>query len=516
MSREHQSSSTSQQSHPRSSKKPGDGFSNQVDHSVLAEGLAGSMFSADFIALDTFAAGSIAKNPHGYRPALIPAQLSALQNTVGNRAVSDFLNTSRPSLLRRKVEPRAPAAWIQRTPDGEPIWNMPFNRGQASNHEQGREGLLYIFVQLDNVQGMIGEGEEVDPETRQQLRLFFDELRDYTQILSADGPLTESEARNLNSYGQEVEGFVNTQIAQARRRLQQSVAPIAEIRVQDTTQLEDDLTEQLHYAFIEGSTDRLETIQDAMEKVKDFNERVQQVAHYGSEIASRIRMARTAEALSTIASGAEQLGEVVNRIHQVITAARALATITGLDNQAVGETQNSINQFEQGLAAIDIAMSFADAIPLIGSLWSNYYYPAAQACIRMLRVIARATEREARDLATFEWSTPGRPAGDVAPPIPRGLARFFPGGQPILDFMYQVMRNGSPEVTPTVEQFFLQHIELFNVGREGREQMEATGPRWYNPFSWLEENHIPNLLEWVQDHRERVWAMLYGNLPVPR
>jgi hypothetical protein len=131
----------------------------------------------------------------------------------------------------------------------------------------------------------------------------------------------------------------------------------------------------------------------------------------------------------------------------------------------------------------------------------------------MLRIIARRDDRLVRDFAHLDWGE-ARSRG-IAPRIPEGGTSFFPGGQPVLDFVFAVMIGGSPAVTPVVEQFFLQHLELFNAGRGRGSELEATGSHWYNPASWLDEDHIPGLLGWVQTHRSQVWAMLYGNIPVP-
>ena len=185
--------------------------------------------------------------------------------------------------------------------------------------------------------------------------------------------------------------------------MEQAVQPLASTRQMDTSQVESELAEELHYAFIEGSPDRIEAVRDALDKIKEYNERVQQVAEWGSRISGQIRMARTADVLSRIARGTENVGEVLGRVSQVVTAARALSTIAGMGDQAAGDMQNSLNQFEQALAVVDIAMSFADAVPVLGTLWSQYYYPVAQNCIRLLRVIARATDRQARDFSQLDW-----------------------------------------------------------------------------------------------------------------
>jgi hypothetical protein len=436
----------------------------------------------------------------------MPDQLWEMHSNVGNRAVSAFLDGARPTMQRQL---------IQRLPDPPPVWNMPFELGQATTHQQAIQGLLGIVIRLGNLEPLMGEaeGEGSDPEARQMLSDYHSEARGYGHQFEQEGPLTQWEASNLNGFGQEVQQFHDTHLSRARRRLEQSIRPLAEISPQDTTQLEADLAEELHYAFIDGSPDRIATVREALDQIKEYNERVQQVASWGARISGQIRMANTAAVLSSIARGSESVGELLGRVNHVLTAARAISTIVGAGPRAGGETQDAINQFEQALEVVDVAMSFADAIPLIGTLWSQYYYPVAQACIRTLRVIARERDRDVRDLAHLDWEQ-ARIQG-VAPRIPAGNDRFFPGGQPVLDFMFALMTGGTPEVTPAVEGFFLQHLELFNSGRGTGAELEATGSTWYNPLSWLEEDHIPDLAGWVLRHRSHVWAMLYGNIPAP-
>lgn len=436
----------------------------------------------------------------------MPDQVWEMHTRVGNRAVSAFLDGAYPTMQRRT---------IQRVPDPPTVWNMPFGMGQTSDREQAIVGLIGIISRLQTLERLMAnqEGQSIDPEVQQALDVFCEEATGYGHQFTEGGALTEADARNLNGFGRDVQEFHDQHIAQARSRLEQAVQPLASTRQMDTSQVESELAEELHYAFIEGSPDRIEAVRDALDKIKEYNERVQQVAEWGSRISGQIRMARSADVLSRIAQGTELVGDVLGRVSQVMTAARALSTMAGIGDQAAGDMQNSLNQFEQALAVVDIAMSFADAVPVLGTLWSEYYYPVAQNCIRLLRVIARATDRQARDFSQLDWRESHREG--LAPRIPRGADRFFPGGQPVLDFMYAVMTGGSPVVTPAVEGFFLQHLELFNAGRGTGAELEAAGSRWYNPLSWLEEDHIPNLADWVLGHRSHVWAMLYGNIPVP-
>jgi hypothetical protein len=434
------------------------------------------------------------------------AQRQSLVSQIGKIRGNDALQRE----LSESFIP-SPPMLIQRNPDPDPVWNQPFEAGTARDREQARMGVLRLMIRLHNLEADC-DRENWDGEAQEQFSLLLDEGRSYTGLFESGGALTTGDVSNLTGYGQEVTQFYNARLGELRARMQRAVQPLTEAPTADTEQMENDLAEALHNAFIEGSDDRIGPIRDAIDKIKGYNRRVQQVLSYASDIAGRIRMARTAEALSALSGRAGTLGGVINRVSQVINAARAITTLTGIDNQAAGEAQNSLNQFEAGLNAIDVAMSFASGIPLIGTLWSRYYYPVARACIRMLRVIARMEDVQGRQLSLVEWMGQPRPAGRP-PTIPEGLRRFFPGGQPVLDFMYAVVNDMNPVVTPAVDRFFASHTNLLNAGLRRGSRLETEGSRWYNPFSWGEEERTTNLLEFVQAQSDSVWSMLYGSLP---
>lgn len=387
-------------------------------------------------------------------------------------------------------------------------WRMPFGLGNTTDHAGARPGLFEILRRLNNLSAMIGDGDA----SHDQFSAFFDELTSYAHQLSEDGPLTETEARNLTGFGQEVEPFHDAQLATVRRRLLDAVAPISSTSVEDTSGLEASLAEELHYAFIEGSVDRIGTLRDAITKVGEYNESVGRVLTWGSRVTGQIGMARTTDALQQFAGRSEALGEALGHVGQVVTAARALTTVVGLDNQAVGGTQNAINQFDAALSGIDVAMTFASGVPLLGALWTNYYLPASQACVRMLRVIARHTDREVRDYTLLSFMTQHR-EDDVAPRIPPELESNFPGGQSVFDFMFAVVHDLGPTVTPAVDRFFRQHHELLSAGLGERDRLETEGSHWYNPTTWGDAEHTTNLLPFLRAQKDRVWAMLYGDMP---
>jgi len=385
-------------------------------------------------------------------------------------------------------------------------WTRPFEQGTAQTKEQIRVGLSLAILELIRLQQMFEEGEYEQGFTHRIM-----EMRElvYGQ-LSGEGHIDRIQAGILNLMTSDLNSFYREKLGILRRRITSGLESFSE--VQDTSAQESQLNEQLHNAFIEGSDDQIGEIRAVVDALLAYNSQVQQVLSFSQSIASRIGAAQTASALQRLAGGSTSVATLVGKIQNVLTAAHALATITGIDNQAVGDAQNSINQFEAAMDGIDLAMGFAKAVPIIGQLWSSYYRPLINHIIVLLRQLFRDVDRLRRNQALAEWAMDNEGGGDSAPTIPVHLIRYFPGGQPVLNFMYAVVNFGEGSPTPAVERFFMEHMELFNAGEQGTD-LERDGWDWYNPFSWGEERQLTNLATWVQVNANTVWAMLYGDLP---
>jgi hypothetical protein len=75
------------------------------------------------------------------------------------------------------------------------------------------------------------------------------------------------------------------------------------------------------------------------------------------------------------------------------------------------------------------------------------------------------------------------------------------------------MHGDEPAPSGSVKSYFLEHRDLFNAGRESSWELESESTSsWYNPWSWGDEELSTDLTPWVVRNRNRVWAMLYGDL----
>ena len=385
-------------------------------------------------------------------------------------------------------------------------WTRPFEQGTAQTKEQIRVGLSLAVLELLRLQQMFDEGEYEDGFRRR-----ITEIRELgSGQMSGEGHIDRIQAGILNIMTGDLNSFYREKLGILRRRITGGFESFT--TVQDTSAQESQLNEQLHNAFIEGSEDQIGEIRAVVDALIAYNRQVQQLFSFAQSVASRIGAAQTASALQNVAGRGATVTSLAGKVRNVLTAARALATISGVDNQAVGDAQNSINQFEAAMDGIDLAMTLAKAVPLIGQLWSNYYRPLINHIIVLLRQLFRDIDRLRRNQALAEWAMDNEGGGDSAPIIPVHLAQYFPGGQPVLNFMYAVVNFGEGSPTPAVERFFMDHMELFNTGEQDS-NLERDGWDWYNPFSWGEERQLTNLTTWVQSNANTVWAMLYGDLP---
>jgi hypothetical protein len=393
-------------------------------------------------------------------------------------------------------------------------WKPPFGLDLVTTHDEAREATLAIYIRIANLNSELKKAGETDAADK--LDVIAEEASARTQSLAGATPITEKEANDLTEFGKDADKADKEAIGILSRKTEEGLAPIANAAPPDTSAIEDQLAESLHDAFRKGSTDRIGELKETIEKLKKYKEKVSSTLTWAKRAAAAAKAAKTVEQLENAIGKLESAGGVLNKVSEVLTAAHAFATITGLDNKAVSSTQDAINKFQAGLDTIDLAMGFFKAVPLIGTLWSSYYMPVTKECLRLIGVIDRYQDIENRQLGLLEFweqrSSGGRKSGQ-APTIPSYLLDNFPGGQPVLDFMFAIMHDGVPQPTSAVEKYFLEHRELFNVKQESSDKLEGEGgSHWYKPWTWGDEETLKNLVPWVQRNRRTVWSMLYGSL----
>lgn len=390
---------------------------------------------------------------------------------------------------------------IQRTPDPPAqagVVNVPLDLGRQTT----RLGLAMAFLlysdQFSSLSRNITEQENFTGNTSRLDEISSELLRTSRRLTSEpDRNLEPLEAAMMQSFVTGYQETYDSEFSALRNFMVRNTQTVASTRPID--EMSPELAEAQRVAFENGDTSRLTQLQTIVDTAKEYNG---YISTWGGRVSSVSAGLRNSTRLQGLISASESFGDYADRASQIITAMRAFDTaVTGGSGSA---TQQSLNRFQAGLDVIDIGMSFVKAVPVIGSLWSNYYYPAATACITALGRIASARDRNQRLLTWInsDWNSPSPPA------IPPGVGISFMGGTGVFQFMWRVFFDNY-QFNQSVEDFFMDHEDSFNA--VCRPRMTITGD--WNPF---EDNHIANFESFVSTNKQAIWLSLYGaDLPFP-
>ncbi len=270
-------------------------------------------------------------------------------------------------------------------------------------------------------------------------------------------------------------------------------------RTQEIDPMTPELAEAKRQAYENGDDDQLQRIQDLIGSIKTYNEKISTYISYASRVSSAIRGSATLQAIqSTTGSIAEYAGKAGD----IVNAMRIIANFA--TDSSNSELHNSINRVQAELDTIDVVMTFAKGVPVLGFLWSNYYYPAATACLQMIGRIASVRNRERRLLTWISnnWHSP------TPPSIESSMSVAFPGGQSVFSFLWHLF-FGNYQFSSAAEEYFMDHETDINAGTS--RNMVITGA--WNPFV---DNHIESFQYWADTNKMDLWLMFYGaDLPFP-
>ena len=270
--------------------------------------------------------------------------------------------------------------------------------------------------------------------------------------------------------------------------------------------LRENLDEEMRKAFLGGSDpSRIAKIKAALDAIGKYKGHADKVVEWATKANSVLSSAKLKEFLETFGKNSKKLGEGLKIVGQVLDAAKLITSLTS--DQGPGQSANDVAKFEAGIAGIDLVMGFASAVPGLGQLWSGYYKPLTEACIKHVKYILKMADEQKRDLTLLGWMTDqgkGRGPGGV-PIILPSLMSAFPGGQSVLNYMYPLVNGGTATMSADVEQFFITHKDLFNAGAEKNDSIDT---EWH----FFKKDTSPNLIPWITRNAGTVWAMLYGNM----
>lgn len=279
----------------------------------------------------------------------------------------------------------------------------------------------------------------------------------------------------------------------------------------------DAAAELLHKEFRAGDgSNRVADLKEMVSKTKDMTEQIKGYVEDAKQLKSIIKSAGKLEQVSTALEGFKaKLGKVA----ETLTLASDVATIAGKVNQKPSVTGNDIATMKAGLDIVGIVIDGAK-IPGLGVLWNGYIKRCADICFALIQSAADSNDAGARGRAAEEWygqASKGMRAPTIADSGlgPLQIADSFPGGQPMLDFMWSLFRGGPPSSAPGgVVKEFMKFRKQFNAGMSEEDQLQ-TDASWKNAWDAFGDENSPNLMNWVVKNKETVWAMQYGALPHP-
>lgn len=439
------------------------------------------------------------------------AVMQRVQRTYGNRA-------AQRAIAIQRTPPNAPPASTTAAPSSTTAttgdtaravqWEMPMELGTATTHAEAAIGLIQIGERLTQLRDALepDEAASLAPDQRAVTMLLNDIPRDTNPLTAQDMiPVNLAMSMVMRHYNE-----LTQTLRDRTLRAFRSLMAVTEGTNGRTEVQQEALAEELHNAFISNNTSRISQVRSAISTLNDYKEKADRVVTWAQRASSAVGSARGTAFLEAVSSRSEQLGTGIGHIQNFLTAAQAVTTLSGIDGQAISPMHNSIGQMRAALGGIDLAMNLAKGVPLIGTLWSDYYRPMTEACLNILSRIATIQDRQTRWFARLDFSTR---SGNGVPTIRPEHLSAFPGGQPILNYMYEVVNNGEPQMNQTIERFFIQHRNLFNAAEPHDQLQTESDFHWYNPFSWGSEDRSPRLGEWIQRNRNTIWSALYGDMP---
>lgn len=444
-----------------------------------------------------------------------PAPLLQLDRAVGNAALASFLGD--PTTNRRRPAPPSPSA-------ADAAVSRQLARAVLARDEtEQREKIHWVAPLGLGTVGTASGAAKILGEIRALMREIeatgfydFDLLREETEtriaaLSSSDARetrfLEQEEAWSLNEFGEDVA----TRHAEALEAIKapyvgqlaswREAKPISEA---DLAALE----EAIHLQFARGADeDVLSRTSELLGKAKQLMSEVEKWAGYGADlerdIAGAGKLGKIKDALAKLSGKAGEYKRFVDLVRDVGKLTGKLGnTPAGLDEVAA---------LESGFKTIDFVISKA-APPFLKDLWTGFIYKGAMQCtqnIRALKELRSAAERGPVRELFFAAHRGDSSAPSIKKAPSYDTDEHFPGGQPVLDFMWKLMLapDSVTAVPAGVEDYFVEFVDQFNAGAGG-DELEKD----WNLFS---RDRAPNIVPWVKRHRDDVWVKLYGAVPKP-
>lgn len=436
------------------------------------------------------------------RPRGVPARrqqraMLSLQRLHGNRAARQAANV---------VQRQGGFSVKKRGKDKYTI-NAPFNYGKATTYEEMTTILNTMAVDLNTAAESFGSNKEAANVKKALDKI--DELL-YTSIRRS-GDIIESDA---DAFMRATPYFYDTLKAIVQPTRDDFVKAMQQFQA-DTSKLtgtQRELAEALHFAFVGNADESVaKKLKGSLDAVEKYKKEVDDVISDARTLEKYVGYVELPKFVEKIEKASTKFGKFTGKIGNMLQAADLMLSFS--DN-VPSENLQMINQFQNTINAIDFGMGFVKQVPALGMMWSKYYKPLTDQCIKQMTIIAKAQDAKERQYGALIGKTSKRdPSG--APVIPKEALGSFPGGQPVMNYMWPLVNGQRPaQMEPEALNWFEENAERLNrIAGDGEVKMDISGPELTDPTTWLDETKVYKLEPFLQQHQSTVWAMLYGDLP---
>jgi hypothetical protein len=246
--------------------------------------------------------------------------------------------------------------------------------------------------------------------------------------------------------------------------------------------------EQLRQAFLSQDENAIAQVSNFIGNAVDIGLGVHELSR---QLAEALAQARDFQIPSI-----SRYTRMLDRMNRVLVAANLLYSMANMDAPTeLGEAMNQLNVVSGAFSAGGTLLGLAPHIGLYANL---YLVPLVQAITSQLGPLL---DRHLHELNIVSAAT-GFPVEMSSEP----------GGWPMFFFLVAVRRAEGPEDVPwpipePVQQYLLEWRDQFGAGTG---EAVPTSGAWF----WRDVND-ERIREWLFGYRQRLWAMLYGAMPVP-
>jgi hypothetical protein len=429
----------------------------------------------------------------------------------GAADIATSAQLARAVVARNETEAGGSTATATAPAQSGSTWVAPLDFGSASDKQAARFPLLR----------MREEAQKLKVAGFNEFDIVLDEIQTWLSNFEERGTLSAAEVEKLRWFGSDFKDKYDAAIRQiAEALVGQLTQWISEKPINESVVF--DLKEELHKKFISSEDpDVLAKSSALLGTVEDFIGKFTDITEHAGKVKDHVKAAKK---LDDIHEGLDGIKEKAGEIKEYIDLARNIGKMTG----QLGTTPAGVDALGAFDATLDV-MNFVitkAGVPGITQLWEGYIYKVSKICVNLLRGIYDAEEAEDRGPIKYFFDNH---RGDAAAPSIQKLLRgegnigglhpgfmdhHFPGGQPMLDFMWKLMRDEAISVPGEVEDYFVKWKEEVGAGAGEKDQIE-TDSAWTNAWNLVTRERATNLLPWLKKHKDDAWVKLYGGIQPP-